>query len=194
MSVRPVALGALLALAAALAPPARAETIVHGPGRYELTTGTTFNVDNDSSTGYLFGWNDGGSLFAGVRNPTLILHAGRTYVFRRVSAKHPLIMAGATLPVAGAGDVWTRATADTTVIAAARLRPLADFTADPAPTTDAIVWTPLPADAGLYWYTCDVPAHVTMTGRLEVVADGVAVTHRSWGAVKALYREAAGRR
>ena len=54
---------------------------------------------------------------------------------------------------------------------AAILRPVADFTADPAPTTDAIVWTP--TDPGDYAYTCDVPAHVVMTGRIVVAAGSV---------------------
>lgn len=178
-----VALWAVLVLGAS---PAAPDTIVLGPHRYEFTGDATFNVDNLSSDSFLFSWADGSGIFAGVASPTLVLRAGRTYTFRRVSAKHPLVIADRTLPLIGGDGAWVRATTDRAALDAAILTPVADFTADPAPTTDAIVWTP--TDAGDYAYTCDVPAHAMMTGRIVVAAAEVAVTARRWAAVKALYR------
>ena len=177
----------MVQLVVLLSPPAPlADTIVLAPHRFEITDDTTFNVANQSSDSYLFSWSDGSGVFANVAGPTLVLRAGRTYTFRRVTAKHPLVITDSSLPLVGSDGAWVRTTADRAELDAAILQPVADFTADPAPTTDAIVWTP--ASAGDYAYTCDVPAHVVMTGRLIVTADGVATTARSWAAVKALYR------
>ena len=50
------------------------------------------------------------------------------------------------------------------------MTPLADFTADPAPTSDQIVWVPTEADLGDYFYTCRVTGHAGMTGAIRVVA------------------------
>jgi hypothetical protein len=178
---------AACAVVVLLAGSAQSETIVQGPNRYEVTAGVTFSVDNLSSNGYLLSWFDDTGTISGVLNPTLVLRVGQTYTFRRVSAKHPLVLANASLPVSGTDGAFVRTTSDRTVIDAAILQPLADFTADPAPTTDAIVWTPT-GDA-VYYYTCDVPAHTSMTGQIVSGAGSVAAEARSWSSLKALYRQ-----
>jgi hypothetical protein len=170
-----------------LASQAQSETIVLGPNRYEVTAGVTFSVNNLSSNGYLLSWFDDTGAISGVLNPTLVLRVGQTYTFRRVSAKHPLVLADNSLPVSGTDGAFLRTTSDRAVITAAILQPLADFTADPAPTTDAIVWTPT-GDA-VYYYTCDVPAHTSMTGQIVSGAGSVAAEARSWSSLKALYRQ-----
>ena len=169
-----------------LAVPAPAETIALGPHRYEVTAGVTFNVANLSSTSYLFTWADDGGLIADVEDPTLVLHAGETYVFRRVTSKHPLLIADDTLPLDGGDGAWVRTTAEAADLDAAILQPADAFTADPALGDDPIAWTP--AAAGDYAYTCNVPAHVMMTGRIVVTAPDVPAPARRWEEVKARYR------
>jgi hypothetical protein len=88
--------------------------------------------------------------------------------------------------VAGADGSHVRTTADPGALEAAILQPRDAFTADAAPTTDAITWNPTAAVT--YWYICDIPAHTAMTGLVEVTSGGVAVAPRTWSALKAVHR------
>ncbi len=171
-----------------LAATAHSETIVLGPHRYEITTGVTFNVNNLSSNSYLFSWFDETGAISNVVNPTLVLQAGQTYTFRRVSSKHPFVIADATLPVTGTDGQFRRTTNDRAIINAAILQPLADFTADPSPTSDAIVWSLGNNADAIYYYTCDVPAHTAMTGQIIAGSGAVDIEPSSWASLKALYR------
>ena len=68
------------------------------------------------------------------------------------------------------GDSYSRKDSTTgSQIAAAILKPVADFTAEPSPTNDLITWTP--EAVGDFWYTCSVVGHTTMTGKISVVPE-----------------------
>ena len=173
-----------------LASPALAETISPAPNVYEVTEGVAFNLTNAGSSSYLFSWTDQSGTFNSVVDPTLILSAGQTYTFQRLSTAHPFVITDATLPVIGSDGSYSRNTFSGSAIDAATLNPLADFTADPAPTTDLISWTPADGNIGTYFYTCRVTSHPGMTGKIEVVNDTtVANESVSWSTLKALYRD-----
>jgi plastocyanin len=157
-------------VAASLVPPALADTTQTGPSVYAVDDGVSFDIGNSGSNHFLFGWSDASGSFTEVQDPTLILTAGRTYVFRRTTGTHPFVITDDTLPVSGSDGSYARTTFDGAVIAAAILDPAADFTADPAPTDDQIVWTPTLADLGDYFYTCTIAPHPGMTGRIQVVS------------------------
>jgi len=71
--------------------------------------------------------------------------------------------------ISGTDGAYSRTTSDSALITAATLTPIANFTADPSPTTDLISWTP---DAlGDFWYTCSVTGHTGMTGLISVVPE-----------------------
>jgi hypothetical protein len=84
------------------------------------------------------------------------------------------VITDTTLPVSGTDGSYQRDTFSGAVIDAATLAPIADFTADPAPTTDFIEWSLTSADIGDYFYTCRITGHFGMAGRIEVVAGVVA--------------------
>ena len=157
------------ALALTLTAGAAAQTTQIGPSRFSVETGVAFELGNQGASNYLFTWTDSSGTFAALIDPTLELVAGETYTFQRVSGSHPFAICDDTLPVTGSDGAYGRTTADITVINGATLQPIADFTADPAPTTDLITWTPTAADVGVYYYTCTVTGHVGMTGRIEVI-------------------------
>ena len=149
---------------------ASADTTKVGPSKYKIDQGVAFDLTNEGATDYYFEWTDNSGIFSGIADPTLVLVAGETYTFMRQSAGHPFVITDDTLPVAGEDGEMTRLTSDGAVIDAATLTPLADFTADPAPTSDLITWTPSVDDIGTYFYTCRISGHVAMTGKIEVVA------------------------
>jgi plastocyanin len=167
---------------------AKAETINVAPNVYEVTAGVEFTLGNTSSIDYTFNWSDASGTFTNVADPTLILRAGQTYTFRRVTSAHPFVITDATLPVTGSDGNFNRSTFSGSVIDAATLQPLADFTADPAPTADFIAWTPATADVGTYYYTCRVTSHPGMTGAISVSMGPVATEGVTWSNLKALYR------
>jgi hypothetical protein len=134
---------------------------------FEVRGDAQFLIDNLGSSDYLFSWTDANGTFAGVEDPTLILESGRTYTFRRVSGAHPFRITTSALPVSGSDGEFVRATTDGNAIDAVSLQPLDAFTADPAPTSDAITWV---ASEGDYFYTCRVTGHPAMTGALRVRA------------------------
>jgi plastocyanin len=173
-----------------VAGPAAAETINPAPGVYEVTEGVEFTLGNAGASDYLFNWTDGSGSYTNISDPTLILRSGQTYTFRRITTAHPFVITDSSLPVSGTDGSFSRTTFSGPEIDAATLTPLADFTADPAPTSDAIVWSLDDGDIGAYWYTCRVTSHPGMTGKIMVEQSGVVATENlSWSTLKALYRD-----
>ncbi len=159
---------ALLA-GALIAGSAAADTTQLGPSRYLVDTGVTFSLGNSGISSFLFNWSDAGGTFTDEADPTLVLVAGQTYIFQRTTSFHPFVICNDTLPVSGTDGNFTRDTTDGAVIDGATLQPIADFTADPAPTTDFISWTPAAGDVGTYYFTCRVLGHIGMAGKIEIV-------------------------
>ncbi len=149
---------------------ADAQTTQTGPSVFRVESGVMFELDNAGASDFLFNWTDSSGSVVNEADPTLVLTAGETYFFRRLTGSHPFVITDDTLPVSGTDGSYLRDTFDGAVIDAATLDPIADFTADPGPTTDLIMWTPMPGDIGEYYYTCRVTSHLGMTGRIEVVA------------------------
>ncbi|RNC80358.1 MAG: hypothetical protein ED559_00640 [Phycisphaera sp.] len=149
---------------------AAADTTQKGPSIYAVDEGVAFSLNNDGASSFVFSWTDDSGTFSEINDPTLILTAGQTYTFMRTTSFHPFVICDDTLPISGTDGSYSRTTADGAVIDAATLTPIADFTADPAPTTDFIEWTPQTNDVGTYYYTCRVTGHLDMTGRIDVVA------------------------
>ena len=166
--ITPKAAFALIA-AAAFAAPATADTTQIGPSRYLVDEGTTFSVGNSGISAFLFTWTDDSGTVTDEPDPTLVLVAGQTYTFVRTTGLHPLVICNDTLPISGNDGSFMRATSDGAVIDAATLQPIADFTADPTPTTDFIEWTPTAGDVGVYYFTCRITGHLGMTGSIEIV-------------------------
>ncbi len=158
------------AVALTLTAGAAAQTTQINPDRYRVENGVAFELLNVGAQHYLFAWTDSSGSFSNLDDPTLELVVGQTYTFQRFSASHPFAICDDTLPVSGGDGTYQRTTFSGSVILAATLQPVADFTADPAPTTDLITWTPTEAEIGVYYYTCTVPNHTGMTGRIEVIA------------------------
>ncbi len=146
-----------------------AQTTVVSPNVYRIESGVTFTIGNMGGSDFLFNWIDKSGNFVNVVDPTLILSAGETYIFRRSTSSHPFIITDDTLEVTGTDGLYDRSTFDGAVLDAATLQPIADFTADPAPTSDQIEWSLTPSDVGDYFYTCRIFFHVGMVGRIEVV-------------------------
>ena len=147
-----------------------AQTTQPEPNVYRVPGGVEFSLNHFSAFDYLFDWSDSGGAFSGIVDPTLILTVGETYIFRRVSGSHPLAITDDTLEVVGSDGMLERTTFDRGVIDAATLKPIEDFTADPAPTSDFIAWTPTAGDIGTYYYTCNIASHRGMTGAIHVEA------------------------
>jgi len=155
---------------ATLTSAAVADTTQIGPSRYLVDQGVTFSIANNGLSDFLFSWSDATATIVSEPDPTLVLVAGQTYNFQRTTSIHPFVICNDTLPVAGSDGSYSRTTADGAVIDAATLQPIADFTADPAPTSDFISWTPAESDIGVYYFTCRIVGHLGMAGRIEVVA------------------------
>jgi len=156
-------------IAATIAMSAAADTTQLGPNRYLVDTGVTFSIGNSGISDFLFNWSDAGGTFTDEADPTLVLVAGQTYIFQRTTSIHPFVICNDTLPISGSDGNYTRGTTDGAVIDAATLQPIADFTADPAPTSDFISWTPTASDVGVYYFTCRITGHLGMAGSIEVV-------------------------
>ncbi|NRA57013.1 MAG: hypothetical protein HRU13_02700 [Phycisphaerales bacterium] len=160
-----------LLIAAVAAAPALAQTTQPEPNIYRVPGGVEFTLDNIGASDYTFNWSDSGGSFEDIVDPTFILVAGQTYRFRRISSAHPFVITDDTLPVSGTDGSYRRETTDGGVIDASTLKPIEDFTADPAPTDDFIEWTPGVGDAGQYYYTCRVTGHRGMTGSIIVTVE-----------------------
>ena len=160
-----------LTLAISFTGAAIAETTQDGP-IFTIDEGVDFGLNNAGASDYLFNWTDpgGGSSFTDEVDPTLILTAGETYTFVRNTPAHPFIImdSSAASFITGTDGAYQRTTTDGALLDAATLTPIADFTADPAPSGDVITWTP---SIGDYWYTCRVTGHLGMTGRIQVVPE-----------------------
>jgi plastocyanin len=164
-----------------------AETSQIAPNVYRVSGGVEFTLGNAGASNYLFTWSDASGTYSGIIDPTLILSSGQTYQFRRISIAHPFAITDDTLPVSGSDGNYVRGTTSASVISAATLDPIADFTADPAPTSDFIEWTPTAPDAGTYYYVCTVTSHTGMTGKIMVEAGSVSNERSSFGSIKALF-------
>lgn len=167
MSIKSIAVGLTLAMSSACF----AQTTEISPSVFRVESGVAFQMSNLGSGDYVFSWTDSSGTFGGL-DPTLILTSGESYTFTRTSGSHPFVITDDTLPVSGADGAYDRTTFDGAVIDAATLAPIADFTADPAPTADFIQWDLMSGDEGDYYYTCRVTGHPSMTGRIEVVESG----------------------
>lgn len=158
-----------MALAAIAVGSASAATTGSAPV-FTIDEGVDFGLGNIGASDFTFTWSDpgGGPTFTDEVDPTLILTAGETYTFVRNTGSHPFIIMDATAAsfITGTDGNYSRTTTDGGLLDAATLAPIADFTADPAPSGDVITWTPT---VGEYWYTCRVTGHLGMTGRIEVV-------------------------
>jgi len=160
-----------LALGAVLGAPCAAQTTQIGPSEYRIGSGVSFELGNAGASDFLFNWGDAGGTFTNIVDPTIYLTEGETYTFVRATSSHPFIIMDddASAFISGTDGSYQRTTTDGALLDAATLAPIADFTADPAPSGDVITWTPA---AGQYWYTCRVTGHLGMTGR--IVVQGVA--------------------
>jgi plastocyanin len=154
---------------AGAAAPAMAQTSQPEPDVYRVQSGVEFSIEHEGSSDYVFSWEDASGAFV-ASDPTFVLTAGQTYIFRRTSGSHPLVLCDDSLEVEGGDGMYFRVTTDESVIADATLEPIEVFTADPAPTDDFIEWTPTAGDAGTYVYTCNIAFHTGMTGLIRVEA------------------------
>ncbi|MFI4872098.1 MAG: hypothetical protein ACIARQ_09820, partial [Phycisphaerales bacterium JB061] len=149
---------------------AAADTTQIAPNIYKVDAGVDFTMSNNGISGFVFSWTDSSGTFTNIEDPTLILSSGETYTFMRTTSFHPFVICDDTLPITGTDGSFSRTTSDGAVIDAATLAPIADFTADPAPTSDMISWTLADTDIDIYYYTCRVTGHLDMAGKIEVVA------------------------
>lgn len=151
---------------------AQAVTTLVSPNVYSVTEGVTFSLANNGANDFLFSWIDPSGTpansFANIADPTLRLTIGQTYTFQRTTSAHPFVIMNNTAAafMSGTDGVYTRTTTSSTDINNATLTPIADFTANPAPTTDLISWTP--SQIGDFWYTCSVTSHPGMAGKITV--------------------------
>ena len=155
-------------------PYASALTVSESANVYSVNEGVSFDIGNSGASDFLFSWSDpnpSANSFSALADPTLVLTIGETYTFQRTSSSHPFIIMGSSASafISGTDGSYSRTTSDSALISAATLTPIANFTADPSPTTDFISWTP---DAlGDFWYTCSVTGHTGMTGLISVVPE-----------------------
>lgn len=155
-------------------PFASALTVSESANVYSVNEGVSFNIGNSGASDFLFSWSDpnpSANSFSALADPTLVLTIGETYTFQRTSGSHPFIIMGSSASafISGTDGSYSRTTSDSALITAATLTPIANFTADPSPSSDLISWTP---DAlGDFWYTCSVSGHTGMTGLISVVPE-----------------------
>lgn len=176
-------------VAICLACPALAGTTQLSPHVYKVDEGVTFSISNSGSTSYLLSWSDAGGTFTDIPDPSIIVSVNETYVFKRTTGSHPFLITDASLPTDGTDGSYFRTTTDAAVINAAVLTPIADFTADPAPTSDEISWTPTGSQIGNYFYTCAVTFHTGMTGGIRVVLDSVDTADESVSGLKGQFQD-----
>lgn len=158
-----------IAIAAATCGSALAATTELDANTFAIDEGVAITLGNIGASHFTFNWSDTSGTFSDLQDPTLVLTAGETYTFQRISGSHPFVITDDTLPVSGTDGSFQRTTFSGAVIDAATLQPIADFTADPGPTSDLITWTPGLDDLGEYFYTCRVTGHPGMTGAIRVV-------------------------
>ena len=151
---------------------AQAVTTLVSTKVYSVTEGVAFSISTSGFSDFLFSWNDPSGApansFTNIADPTLRLTIGQTYTFQRTSSSHPFVIMNNTISsfISGTDGAYNRTTSSSTDISNATLTPIANFTADPAPTSDLISWTP--SQSGDFWYTCSVQGHPAMTGKIAV--------------------------
>ena len=177
-------LSLVVLIAAAFTGAASAETTQVTANEYRVGAGVDFTIGALGSSSYTFNWSDSSGSYSNVVDPTLVLVAGQTYTFRLITTSHPFVVTDSSLPVSGSAGSYSRTTTSGTVIDRATLDPLADFTANPAPTNDVISWTLTASDEGDYFYTCRVTSHSGMTGAIQVINQTVSNEETSWSEVK----------
>jgi len=178
-----VCLLALLIPALALATTTQLSTHV-----WQVDAGAEFFIKNDGSSSFLFTWTDVNGTFTDIEDPSFVFSVNQNYKFHRTTGLHPFVLTDDSLQVIGTDGSFSRTTILTSEVDASTLLPLADFTADPAPTTDFIDWTPGPFDLGNFYYTCRVSPHTGMTGKLRIIETSVPVVDHSFGSLKGVYR------
>lgn len=151
-----------------------AQTLIVSPAVYSVNSGVAFTLGNNGTSDFLFNWTDPTGAtplsFSNISDPTLILTVGQTYTFQRISGAHPFAIMdnSAAAFMTGTNGSYSRTTSSSTDINNATLTPIADFTADPGPTSDLISWTP--TQLGDFWYTCTVTGHRGMSGKFTVTS------------------------
>jgi hypothetical protein len=136
----------------------------------------------------LFTWTDVNGTFTDIEDPSFVFVVNQTYGFHRTTLSHPFVLTDDTLQVLGTDGSLSRTTLSTQEIDDSTLQPMADFTADPAPTADSISWTPGPFELGNFYYTCRISPHTGMTGKIEIVATAVPNFTQTLGSLKRQYR------
>jgi plastocyanin len=147
-----------------------AVTTLVSTSRYSVTEGVAFTLGNTGLTDFVFNWTDPSGTpalsFSGISDPTLILTVGQTYTFQRTTSAHPFAIMDNTAAafMTGTDGTYQRTTSVSDDITAATI-----FTANPVPAANVISWTP--TQAGDFWYTCSVPNHGGMAGKITVVPE-----------------------
>jgi len=156
--------------------------------RFAVSQGVSFSIGNSGASDFLFNWTDTSGTFTNKSDVTLVLSIGQNYTFQRTSSAHPfaIMNSSAAAFISGSDGSFSRTSTDSTVINAAILTPIANFTADPAPTTDLISWTP--SSIGDFFYTCTVPSHPGMTGKIVVIPEPTTAALLGLGALGILRR------
>jgi hypothetical protein len=158
-----------------LATMTHAATTLVIPSKYSVTEGVDFTLGNNGASDFLFNWTDPSGVpplsFSDIADPTLVLTLGQTYTFQRISGSHPFAIMdnSAATFISGTDGSFFRTSTNSSDINNATLTPIADFTANPGPTSDLISWTP--SQVGDFWYSCTVTGHTGMTGKLTVVPE-----------------------
>jgi uncharacterized cupredoxin-like copper-binding protein len=178
---------ALLSLAA-LSLSGHAATTKINNDRFAVTESVAFTIGNSSTSSFLFNWTDGASSFSNEEDVTFVLTLGQTYTFQRTTSSHPFAIMDSSASgfISGSDGSFVRTSTDSADITGATLTPVADFTADPSPTTDLITWTP--DTIGDYYYTCTVTGHTGMTGKFEVVPEPTVAFLAGIGALSLMRR------
>ncbi|MFT5233335.1 MAG: hypothetical protein ACI9UK_001254 [Candidatus Krumholzibacteriia bacterium] len=172
----------------AFVPSTQATTTQLSTHVWKIDSGAEFSISNTGSTSYLFTWTDVNGTFTDIEDPSFVFSVNQTYEFHRTTLSHPFALTDDTLQVLGTDGSFSRTAILTQEIDDSTLLPLADFIADPAPTTDFIAWTPSSLDLGNFYYTCRISPHNGMTGRIEIVESSVPNSALSFGSLKGIYR------
>jgi plastocyanin len=169
-----------------------AVTTLVSTSRYSVTEGVAFTLGNTGLTDFVFNWTDPSGTpalsFSGISDPTLILTVGQTYTFQRTTSAHPFAIMDNTAAtfMVGTDGTYQRTTSVSADITAATLSPAAAFTANPVPAANVISWTP--TQAGDFWYTCTVPTHGGMAGKITVVPEPSGIALIAGGLALGIFR------
>lgn len=154
----------------------QATTTLVSTSKYSVTEGVAFSIGSSGVSNFLFSWTDPTGLppltSTGVVDPTLVLTIGQSYTFTRTSSSHPFaIMSNSAASfIFGTDGVYQRSSFAQSDIDTAILSPAVNFIANPAISTNNLI-TWVPDQVGDFWYTCTVPSHPGMTGKITVVPE-----------------------